>query len=883
MKPSQDSTPPRWALRFLRWFCKPELLEYIEGDLRETFDDNLGKYSFRKAKRKYSKEVLGMFRPGIIRNFHITSIHPIPNVMFFNYLKVGFRQIRRHALFSFLNIFGLAMSMAICLLVIMIIVDQFSYDKFHKKADRIFRVISVRGGEQTAVEDLKRFNATSPIPIAEELRDNYTGIESLARIHRVYGTDMRSPNKTLSSHGLYVDQSFFTIFDFGKIQGNAFTALQEPFSLFLTQSLAKKLFGEKNPVGQWVRMGSSEEDFIVKGIIEDPPRRSHMKFEFLASFSSIESRAPENLSDWGYIWGYYVYLLLDAPEAEQKLNLALEEISTRRSAYDPYYSYKFEAQALNDINPRDGRVSGNEMGNTLPYFVFYFLSSLGLIIILSACFNYTNLSIARSLKRAKEIGIRKVVGGRRRQLLNQFIIESVLVSIFALLLAIVLLEFLIPRFYRLDPHVSGIFYLQRTPQVYFLFLLFSIGVGVIAGLIPALHLSKYRPIQVLKNLSQVKIFSFGGLQKGLLVFQFVLSLIFATSTLFLAKQYKLLLHTDHGFSFDDILNVNLHGNSYDIFAQAAQQLKEVEAVSGSQLKMATGTAHSLNTYIPNSTDSLSLHANFVSSNFLQNLKLTLLAGSELPEQALTRGEQYIVLNEKAVEKLGLGAPQEAIGQPLQVSVSSDSSSYLTVIGVVKDFYDMDITSPVYPYGFRQGKAHFQFANIRFHPGETQAGLAKLNELWREIDPHHTFTYDYYQDEVADRYGFIQAGSKVVGLIGVLAIVIVLLGLLGMVTYMVEGHIKEIGIRKILGANAKQLVWRLSKGFLILLGIATIISIPLSALINNLWLESFAFRVPIDVSVFLIGVGGVLLLSAVIIISQTLGAAKGNPVEALRSE
>ncbi|MEM9718948.1 MAG: FtsX-like permease family protein [Bacteroidota bacterium] len=884
MNVPNDISPPKWALYFLRWFCKPELLEYIEGDLIETFENNLEAFSLRKAQRKYTWEVLGLLKPGIIRNFHLTSIHPFSTAMLFNYLKVGLRQIRRHALFSGLNIIGLAVSMSVCLLVIMVLVDQFGYDKFHKNKDRIYRVISARGPEDRPIENLTRFNATSPLPIADELSNNYTGIESIVRMHRVYGTDLKIPDKILPSHGLYVDHNFLSVFDFGEIQGDLSESLREPFTLILSQSLSRRLYGDEDPMGKIIQLGSEGEDYIVTGVIEDPPIRSHIRFEFLASFSSLESLKLQNLQDRSYIWGYYVYMLLDrTPGVERKVSTALAEISAQFSELDPYYKYKFEPQALGDITPRDGRVTGNEIGPSLPFFLFYFLSALGFIIILSAGFNYTNLSLARSLKRAKEIGIRKVVGGKRRQLVTQFIIESVLVALIALLVGIILLEFLIPRFYHLDPHISKIIYLKRSPEIYLLFFGFSVLVGILAGLIPALHISNYRTIQVLKNLSQVKVFAYLGLRKGLIVFQFMLCLLLVTSTIFLQKQYKLLLHADHGFNVGDVLNVALKGNSYEIFSQTVQQLKEVKAISGSQLRLATGTANSLDVYLPDSPDSLSLHSNFVSPNFLENLELALVAGSGFPARPNTVGERYIVLNETAVEKLMLGSPEEAVGQAIEVKVSSDSTSFLTIGGVVEDFYDMDITNPIYPYAFRQGKANLQHANIRLHPGTTKTALSKLEKLWKEIDPYQPFTYAFHEDELADRYSPLQMGSKVVGLVSALAIVIALLGLMGMVTYMVEGHIKEVGIRKILGANERQLVWRLSKGFLLLLGIATLLSIPTSVFINRMWLETFALKVPISIEVFLWGIGGVIVLSLLMIISQTIGAAKGNPVEALKSE
>ncbi len=884
MKASPQPTPPKWALRLLKFFCKPSLLEYIEGDLQEAFEENLGKYSASKAKWKYILEVLGHFRPPIIQRVNFSAIHLIPSPMLINYLKVGIRQIRKYTLFSALNIVGLAISLAVCLLVIMILMDQYSQDTFHSKKDRIFRIISDRGEGEMQMSDLDRFTATAPIPIAEELKGSFTGIEAVVRMKATWGVELITSKKILDAQGLYVDSVFFQVFDFGKPIGITQNFFKNPHSILLTQSLARKLFGDQDPLGEFIQLGDSDTtSYLVSGVLSDPPKRTHMSFEFLVPFSAVEVQSPQTLNDWGYLWGYYVYVLLEeGEEAVQHLHSALLDISIRRSMEDPYFVYKFEPQALLAINPKDGKVTGNEIGATFPASVLFFLSVLGIIVMASACFNYTNLSIARSLKRAKEIGVRKVIGGRRRELIFQFLIESVLISVLALFLAIFLLEFLIPKFYSLDPHLQKIFDLERSPSVYAVFLGFSIVVGIFAGIFPAFHLSRFQPVQVLKSLSQIKIFSFVGLRKGLLVVQFTLSLIFLMSTLLLIRQYKLFLATDHGFAYKQILNVNLQGQPFEIFVQKAKQISEIERISGSQLKLASGTSYSSKVYKINSRDSLNLHNNFVSPNFLENLDLSLVAGSNFTT-ADSRIDRTIIINEKTVNDLHLGTPLEAIGKPLKVAVSSDSLAQFTIIGVVKNFYDMDITNPIYPYSFRMDPAKLTYANIRIKESDSKEVLRKLNKVWKELDPSRPLSYAWHDEEVADRYSFLEAGSKIIGLVSFLAIIIACLGLLGMVTYMVEGKIKEVGIRKILGASEKELIWRLSRSFLVLLGIAVLLSLPITFFLNNLWLETFSFRVKLNAEILLLGLGSIGVLSLLMIISQTYKAAKGNPVDALRSE
>ena len=881
MKQSTSGTPPKWPLRFLRWFCKPFLLEQIEGDLTESFEKDLANHSSRKAKWNYWLEVLGLFRPPIIRRINLSIIPTSPFPMIFNYLKIGFRQLRKYALFSSLNIIGLAVSMAVCLLVIMILVDQFSYDLFHTKKDRIYRVITDREKGEVDLSTLNRFMATTALPIAQELKEYSTEIEEVVRVHVTHGTEIISSEKILSARGLYVDSAFFRVFDFGKVSSNSSHMFTNPHSIILTHSLAKRLYGDQNPVGEILHLGASDStSYLVTGLMEDSSPRTHMPFEFLVPFSAIEAKAWESLNDWEYIWGFHVYLLLaDNAQSEGQLRSTLKDISIRRSNLDPYYTYHFKPQSLLAINPNSGQVVGNEIGISIPYFLLYFLAILGFIIMLSACFNYTNLSMARSLKRAKEIGIRKVIGGRRKELIAQFLIESILISILALGISLLLLELLIPLFLGLDPHVRQIFHFQRTPSLYLIFLAFSIGVGIVAGIFPALHLSKFQPTQVLKSLSRIKIFSFIGLRKGLLITQFTLCLIFLMSTILIIRQYKLFFETDHGFTYEGIFHVDLQNQPFDVFAQKARQIPEIEHISGSQTIPASGVAYGGKLFRLDTVDSLDIQTNHVTPNFIENLGITLIAGDNNPAQR----PHSILLNELAVEKLNLGSPEQAIGTSLKLSLISDSTAIYTLVGVVKNFYDMDITKPASPYGLILEADKLSYANIRVRGEVATAVIPKLKKTWNELDPARSFTYTWYEDKLAERYSFLEAGSKIIGLVSILAIVIACLGLMGMVTYMVEGKVKEVGIRKILGASEKELIWRLSKGFLILLGIASLLSLPITFFLNDLWLETFAHRVSLDGGVILLGLGGIASLSLLMIISQTYQAARGNPVEALRSE
>ncbi|MEM9718947.1 MAG: FtsX-like permease family protein [Bacteroidota bacterium] len=878
-------SPPKWAHRFLHWFCKPKLLEHIEGDLLESFDHTIENQTTRKAKWKFCWEVLGLFRPGIVRNFHLTSIHPFSTAMIFNYLKVGIRQIRRHALFSFLNVIGLAVSMAVCLLLMMILIDQYSQDTFHENRDRIYRVVTGRGEGQAKQEEINKFLATGPIPIAAELEQTYVGVEATVKIKRLNDPKLITEDKNLSAKGFYVDQSFLQVFDFGEVQGALQEPLAAPNSLVLTQKTARKLYGNTDPIGKVLKVGNGEySDLLITGVMEDPPIRTHMPFDFLVSFSTYETQNPDQISNWGDCWNQWIYVLLkDDKGSKAELASGLRKISIRQSEQDAYSSYRFEAQALAEINPSGTHMAGNEIQITTPSFVFTTLSILGIVIMLSACFNYTNLSIARSLKRAKEIGIRKVIGGKRGQLVAQFLVESILISLFALILAVILLEFLIPAFYSIDRRAPTLIHLQKTPQLYLWFVGFSILTGLIAGIFPALHLSSYRPIQVLKSLKRVKAFSFIGLRKGLIVIQFTFCLFFVLSAILLFKQYNLLVHSDHGFDYKNIIHVDLQNQSYELFSQEVSSLGGFEQVSGCSYVMASGNSNGVQIKIPNTPDVLGLHANHSSRNFFENMRMQFLAGGTFPENTSREIEKYIILNETAVKKLQLGSPIDAVGQGLELLAGGDSTRLVTVVGVVRDFYDMGTAQPVYPYCFRYDPSKILYANIRVSEPLSPLALNRLKKAWNEVDPIQALKYSYYDREVKERYGLMETMAKTVGTMSTMAIIIACLGLLGMVTYMVEGRVKEVGIRKILGASTKELIWTLSKSFMFLLGIAILIAVPLSIYLNKMWIETQEIQVDIGPQVILLGIGIVLFLSVIVVSSQTFTAAQGDPVKALRSD
>ncbi len=876
MKNREKKRPPKFARQFLNWFCRRDLLENIQGDLDETFEDHLSKYSFSKARRLYTWEVIGLFRPGIVRQFRFLENTSISSAMFKNYLKIAVRQILKYKLFSGLNIAGLALSMSVCLLLIMILVDQYSYDLFHKKRDRICRIISDRQWQEPA--NRARLS-TAPLPLVEEFSERYPWIEKTLRVAGVGGT-FKTDEKTVSFGGALADTSFFEVFSFDWSRGNQHTALSNPNSIVLTEKMAQAIFGNEDPLGRTIEF-IDHGILTITGLMPDPPQRSHLKFDFLLSFSTADildekRKAIYQLYDWETGHSGHVYLLLDDPRHQKELDRALAQIATGRSKRHPNFNYYLESQALTAISP--GPDLQNGIGGATPYFVMYFLIVLGIAVIFSAAFNYTNLSIARALKRAQEIGIRKVNGAKRRQIIFQFLCEAVLISILALFIAIFILEFLIAHFYGLDPFVSQHFHLPRTPFIYLAFLGFSILVGVVAGLFPALHISAFQPVQVLKKLENTKMFTKISLRKALIVFQFTFSLLFILVTIIVVQQQQHVMKMDLGLQTENIINVHLDEIDYNLFAQRTSQIEQVSMVSGSSNILAQGwTPHTL-AHFNDQTDSVYMGSCFVTRNFMDNLEIELIAGQNFPENTSTKREQFILIDQTIAAKMG-EHPYQAIGQSLQID-----TLLLTVIGVFKPVTANNVFFESAGYfSFRYAPDRISVANVAVTGKDIPATIEKMQTAWQDLNPKHPLNYEFYDEQVYQMSKFFTMASRITGFVSFLAIVIACLGLLGMVTYAVEGRIREIGIRKILGASEANLLWKFSKGFFFLLGVASLIALPTCWFLSNMWLQQFANRISVGIPIFSVAVGLIFLLGSLTVIPQIFSAVKANPVDMIKTE
>ncbi|MFC2114839.1 ABC transporter permease [Bacteroidota bacterium] len=787
-----------------------------------------------------------------------------------NYLLTAFRNILRHKIFSLLNIVGLALSMSVCLLIILIIMDQYKYDNFHENKGRIYRVLT----NNEMADEIFTLFASTAYPVAGYLEDNYPIVERAATIKRFFGGgDGRAADKVIPIETLHVDEDFLRMFNFPLRGTDPLHALEEPNSIILTEETARKFFGNSDPMGQSFSVDSIGE-YIVAGIIPENELKSHIQFDALVSVKSLKKDLSEN---WGNIYSSYAYVLLKEGALPGELNEAFERMREERYSDDPEHDFSFSLQKLGDIVP--GPLLGNEIGFYLPRMVILFMVVLALVLILTSAFNYTNMSLAKGLTRAREIGVRKVSGALRSDVLTQFLIESVLSSIFALILAYVFLQFLAPAF----EGMKFMSFLEISPEenikVYLWFLVFAILTGVVAGLLPAFYMSSFNPIAVFKDTFGIRIFSRMFLRKFLIVAQFSVSIILFITIVLLYRQLRYYMNTDYGFAKENILNVDLQGNNWDRVAAEFSYIPDVKDIAWSSHLPAMGNMWNDEAWLDDKEEKFDLSYFQVDESYIDVLELNLLAGRNFPENRGTGGEKYIILNETAVESFGFPDIQSS----LQQTITIDDSMLLEVIGIVKDYHYFGMFSKIGAMGLRNNPGKFKYAHLSVVSKDIPRTMSRIEKAWDKADPEREFKGQFMDDEIRAYYELFGDILWMVGVASLLAIIIACMGLFGMVTYSTESRIKEIGIRKAMGAKSRAIAFMISKSYIRLIGIALLVALPVSYFGNNLWLQNIAYRVNFGVGTLLSGALFIVVVSFLTILSQTMRAARQDPVKSLRYE
>jgi putative ABC transport system permease protein len=803
--------------------------------------------------------------------------------MFKNYLKVGFRNLLKYKAFSAINILGLATGLTCCILILLYVQYELSYDRFHADADRIYRAAWMTQNPQTR----------TPHPLAQAMVRDFPEVTSAVSLSPTWGPGLTRPkisvryeDKQFEEPGFYeADSTFFDVFSFSLLRGDAQTALRDRDHVVITETIARKYFANADPIGKTL-IADLGGDFplTVSGVVEDIPANSHFHFDFLVSYATFKAVETGNYYEW-VDFGHYNYIKLaqgvDAKALEARLNRwaagylgwseqQLQDLANR--------GVHFDLQPILEIHLRSQLKWELEPNGDINYI--YIFSAAAVFILLIACINFMNLSTARSSTRAKEVGVRKAVGANRLFLVRQFLGESMLMTIFAVLLALALVEILIPSFNSFA-HLNLKSNLLGNHTLVLSVVAITLLVGIIAGIYPAVFLSGFQPVKVLSG--KVKQGTKGSrFRKVLVVLQFSISIALIAGTLIVSSQLDFLRNKNLGFEKDQILVVPLKERSlrtrYD--AIKAELLSNQNVLMASAVSNVPGERFNQNDIRWEPGDrNVSISEFRVDHDFFKTLDVEVQQGREFSREFETDAEEAFILNETAASQFNWDSP---LGK--EVAWLDDNATFQgRVIGVVADFHFQSLHQAIAPMAFQVLPTEFNYLLIKVASDNIASTLEFLEMKWAEFDPAHTFEFAFLNDNFDRLYRAEEKMQTLFSSFTVLAVLIACLGLLGLASYSAEQRTKEIGIRKALGASVIGIIGMLSQEFVKLVVLANVIAWPLAYFAMDNWLQNFPYRIDLGPATFV--AAGVLacLIALLTVTYQATKAAVANPVESLRYE
>jgi len=790
--------------------------------------------------------------------------------MFRNYFKTATRNLAKNKFFTILNVFGLAVGMSLNLLYVAMIVFIYQFDNFHPDSEHLYRII-------THVEDRQDNPSYASVPIgaAELLKANFTGVEKVVRIHQSLPRNVRYGEMKISLHGYFADAGYLSMFNFPLLQGNAATSLANPNTMVITEEAAARIFGEKDPMGQLVFI-EPYGDVMVTGVAKDMPKNSHLKTEALVSFATLTSYHGASFTgNWNNFRNSYAYLQVSDDVSPSAIEAFLNGIAKEKYK-KPEFQASFELQRFDKIVP--GPELDNDMGNEWSYQEMLLMGVIPMIIFFAACSNYVSLAISQALKRMKEIGVRKVMGARKKHIFMQFIAESTIIMLLAVILSYFFFEFIRGETLSLT---SGLDWVDLNPTLgtFAGFLAFAILVGFISGLVPAFHFAKTGAVMALKGQEiQTKTGRLFSLRKLVITLQFILSLGFTFAVLIMQQQYRYSISYDFGFDQEKILNVDLQQADPQLVRNEFGKLSFVPLISMSSHLLGAGSVPPLHVKQVAHPDSIDASRIAIDENFITNMGLRLVVGRNFTGDA-GENSRLIIINEVLAKKL---SPKDASGAIDQVLILPDKRE-VRVAGILKDFHYASLRSPIENFFFEYAPEKFSYANFRLQTGKQSQAFSEMEAAWKPIGRGQKFKAEFLSDQIRDAYSSYNEIMKLWGFMGLLAITIACLGLLGTVVFTIKNRVKEVSIRKVMGASSRSLVYLLSREFIILLAIAGVVTIPGVWFLMKLMLqEAQYYNAPIGALEAVISLAVVLSLGLTTIFSQTLKAANTNPVDNLRA-
>ena len=878
--------PPKRALKFLRWFCREDYLEEVEGDLIEVFELQSIR-SPQKAKKQFTRSVIKYFRPEFIKAFTIGQ-NSNSTTMFRNDLKIAWRQLLKQKIYSTIKVGGFALGIAACMLIALFVKDELRYDQHYENKDRIFRLVFEFEGDDSWV--------WAPAPTAGVLESDFPEIEKSGRIlnSQLFGagtSEIRledDPQIFYETGFAYIDHSMLDILEIDLIKGDKNSALQEPNTIVISKEKAEKYFPNENPIGKTIHMqnnvldNSSGRSLTITGVIE-LKKASHFQYDFLMTLSEVEFY-PGEQDNWNAN-NYHTYFKtkgnVNTPALNEKLDLLTKNYFVPawmadgdQGVSEAAEKTHYQMQAVTDIHLHNGDIyDGLNHGDIR--FVWIFSAVAGFILLIAAI-NFINLSTAKSANRALEVGLRKTVGSSRRSLVNQFLIESILYSLISFVMALVFAILILPYFNTL----SGKSIILPYTEWWFLPVLFSSSIllGVLAGLYPALYLSGFKPIQTLKgDLSKGSKSS--KVRSGLVIFQFTTSIILIVATFVIYRQMNYMTNKDLGFDKNQVIMIqgtNTLGEQLTSFKNELLNLAGVESASVSNFLPVEGSMRDSNGFyregMREQENGIYGQIWRVDADYINTMGMKLVDGRDFNKDMVS-DSAAIIVNQKMVKEFGFDEP---IGQRIQ-----NQGRVRTVIGVVKDFHFESMKDAISSLSLVVGPSSAT-TSVRINTEDVAGVLTSIENTWRKFSPNQEIRYSFLDDRFALMYEDVQRMGSIFTSFAVLAIIVACLGLFALSAFMVEQRSKEISIRLVLGASLNNIFKLLTLNFVKLVGISILIAAPIGWYFMDQWLADYTYRTQISWDVFVVSSFLVLVIALFTISYQSIKAGLVSPTESLRS-
>jgi predicted permease len=801
--------------------------------------------------------------------------------MFRNYFKTAIRNLKRNKSYALINTLGLAIGIAACLLIFLVVQFESSFDNFHPKKNSIYRVVSEFHNEGSV-----NYSSGVPFPVAKGLRIDFPQIKEVAAIFQQSGEitveDGNEQKKLQEDNFYYAEPQFFGMFNFPFLAGDAKAALNNPNSAVLTQATAEKYFGDwKTAIGKTIKY-QNKTLFTVRGILKNIPHNSDFPLSVVVSYAALENtNIQSNLNDWVSTYSEnYTFVVLPENFSVNKFNAQLKAFAKKHKPAE-YASDVFITQPLSEIHYDDRFGNFNE--HTFSHSLIKVLSLIGIFLIVIACVNFINLATAQAVNRSKEVGVRKVLGSNRKQLALQFLSETALIVFVALIIGIGIAAIALP-------YLNNLLEVQMTmsfianPAIIFFVVATAIIVTLLSGIYPAIILSGFNPITALKSKITAKMIGGISLRRALVILQFAIAQILIIGMFVVVSQMNYFRNASLGFDKDNIINVPVPGDSVsrtkiDYVRNQLLANPNIKNVSFSFRAPSSGGGWNSNFKYNHSDKNTDFNANlkWADADYFKTYNLQFIAGR--PYYPNDSAREFVV-NETLVKKLGITNPNDAIGKEINFW---DGGKVGNIVGVIKDFNIYSLREPMAPVVLGAWKIFYQTINIKIKPGSEKAALPYIEKLWTGTFPDYVYDYKFLDQTIASFYKQEDQLSQLYKIFAGIAIFISCLGLYGLVSFMAIQRTKEVGIRKVLGASARNIIYLLSKEFTVLIIIAFVISAPIAYYIMHQWLQDYTYRIPLGASIFILAIISSVVIAWLTVAHRAIKAALANPVKSLRTE